>query len=174
MGSWGSRGRRLHLGFSLCCPGNRSHSKKKYVCREGSSQQGHPTPPTHREALGWGTYLPGQLLLLHGQDVCEALHSHPQQLRRGMQAFPVLLQVLPAGQAESTRTLPSWGCPPRPWPPCPLRCTTPALSPAQSLEAPVALNPMSACGPRGGLVLPHISLGSQPRSPESPGLLGSC
>ena len=47
-----------------------------------------------------GAYLPGQLLLLHGKNVHAALHTHLQQLRRGVQAIPVLPQVL---QEEAQR-----------------------------------------------------------------------
>lgn len=52
------------------------------------------TPPTHRKPLGQGAYLPGQLLLLQGEDVREALHTHLQQLHCSAQAIPLFLQVL--------------------------------------------------------------------------------
>ena len=56
-----------------------------------------PLPCTGAEGPGPGAYLPGQLLLLHAEDVCEALHTHLQQLGGGVQAVPVLLQVLRVG-----------------------------------------------------------------------------
>lgn len=56
--------------------------------------------------LGVGPYLPGQLLLLQGEDVREALHPHLQQLHGGVQAIPVLLQVL-----RAERSSPSVGPP---------------------------------------------------------------
>lgn len=57
-----------------------------------------PMPPTHRELPEQGAYLPSQLLLLHGKDVHEVLHTHLQQLHCGVQAVPVLLQVLRMGE----------------------------------------------------------------------------
>ena len=59
---------------------------------------------TGAEGPGPGAYLPGQLLLLHAEDVCEALHAHLQQLGSGVQAVPVLLQVLRVGWGQRAAT----------------------------------------------------------------------
>ena len=63
-----------------------------------------PLPCTGAEGPGPGAYLPGQLLLLHAEDVCEALHTHLQQLGGGVQAVPVLLQVLRVGWGQRAAT----------------------------------------------------------------------
>lgn len=79
--------------------GEYAFKERKIPAGSGSTA----TPPTHREVPGEagpgaGAYLPGQLLLLHGEDVREALHTHLQQLCCGVQAIPVLLQVLWVGE----------------------------------------------------------------------------
>ena len=61
------------------------------------SGRGTPTPPmpgVGDRARHPGAYLADQLLLLYAEDVREALHAHLQQLSRGVQPVPVLLQLL--------------------------------------------------------------------------------
>lgn len=78
-----------------------------------------------------------------------------------------------AGRRAPVCTLPSWGRSSQVLghPPAQM---CPAPSPAWSLEVSFALTPMPGRESQGELVPPHISLASQPRSPEPPSLLGSC
>ena len=96
------------MWFLLSCPGIRSHRKERCSgeerCRQALGVAHQPLLRTGAEGPGPGAYLPGQLLLLHAEDVCEALHAHLQQLGGGVQAVPVLLQVLQAGWGQRAAT----------------------------------------------------------------------
>lgn len=88
--------------FSLSHPSHKSHSKKRASLKRRSQKvlAARQLFPPSGSRWRQGAYLPGQLLLLHGKNVHEALHTHLQQLRRGVQAIPVLPQVL---QEEAQR-----------------------------------------------------------------------
>ena len=106
----GVQERKMSAGvwFLLSGPGIRSHSKERCSgeerCQQVLGMAHQPLPCTGAEGPGPGAYLPGQLLLLHAEDVCEALHAHLQQLSGGVQAVPVLLQVLRAGWGQRAAT----------------------------------------------------------------------